>query len=64
MVITSAVKFLKGWNTITIGANNLRIHDCGHVDPQSLLHDEGIAVAPIVSIDRVEAHPTVPHMDL
>jgi hypothetical protein len=64
MIITSIVKHLKSWNTLSVGANNFRIHDRGHVDPQSFLNDQGIAVAPIVSIDRVELHPTIADMDL
>ena len=64
MIITSAVKLLKGWNTFAIGADTLRIHDRGHIDSRRFLHDQGITIAPIVSINRVELHPTVADMDL
>jgi hypothetical protein len=64
MVITSAVKYLKGWNAFTVGANNLRIHDRGHIESRRLLKDKGIAITPIVSIHRVEPHTTITDMDL
>src|SRR4029453_13706877 len=64
MVVTSAVKLVKGWNALTVGADYLGIHDRGHIESRRFLHDQRIAVAPVVSIDRVEPHPTVADVDL
>jgi hypothetical protein len=64
MVVTSAVKLVKGWNALTVGADYLGIHDRGHIESRRFLHDKRIAIAPIVSIDRVKPHPTIADMDL
>jgi hypothetical protein len=64
MIVASAVKLLKGWNTLTVGADNLRIHDRGHINSCRFFHDQGIAIAPIVSIDRVEPNASIADMDL
>src|SRR4029450_1578238 len=64
MVVTSAVKLVKGWNALTVGADYLGIHDRGHIESRRFLHDKRIAIAPIVSIDRLKPPPTTAAMDL
>jgi hypothetical protein len=51
----------QGWNALTVGADNLGIHDRGYIESRRFLHDKRIAIAPIISIDRVEPRDRLGH---
>jgi hypothetical protein len=64
MVVSPAVQPVKVRNALAIGADNLRIHNGAHVEPGRVLHNQGVAVRPVMAPHREQAHSTVPYMDL
>src|SRR5262245_57902362 len=64
MIVASAVKLIKGWNTLTVRANNFRVHDRSHVDSGRFLHDQGITLRPVSAIHREEPHASIANVDL
>src|SRR6476661_2013606 len=44
--------------------DNLSINNQRRTKPSRFLHDTRIALRPIISVHRVETHPTVAYMDL
>src|SRR5262249_1769788 len=63
MVVLTAVKFLESWNTLVVGAHNLRIHDRCHLESHRFLHNERITLRPVGTVHREETHAAVADMD-